>query len=79
MKYGKIFVDTEIRRLNVHWEDGSYGDGFHCGEVVNIRVPEIGKWEHYRIEYNHSEQEWYFAGLPRKYGCIPVDTEIRSE
>lgn len=78
MKYGKIFVDSEIDRVNVHWDDGTYGDGYHCGEVVEIKVPAIGEWEKYRIEYNHEQQAWYFAGMPKAYGNIPVGTEIRS-
>lgn len=74
MKYGKLFFDDEIERVNVHWEDGSYGDGFHCGEVLDAYIPVKGTWEPYRIEYDHAEKEWYFVGL----GSIPVCTEIRT-
>ena len=34
MKYGKLFYDGQLDRINVWFEDGSYGDGFHCGEIL---------------------------------------------
>lgn len=70
MTYGKLFYDNETDRIKVNWEDGSYSDGFHCGEVIDVYIPVKGIWEPYRIEY---DTEWYFFG----FGPIPVDTKIR--
>lgn len=69
MKYGKLFYDNKLNRMNVHWDDGSDGKGFHCGEVIFARIPALGTWDYYRIEHNG---DWYFF----EYGDIPVGTEI---
>ncbi|MEG2653387.1 MAG: DUF5348 domain-containing protein [Ruthenibacterium sp.] len=75
MKYGTLFFDTEPDRINVEWEDGSYGDGFRCGDVVNVRRPEDREFVQLRLEYDPIGDEWYFADA----GEIPYGTEIRAD
>lgn len=75
MKFGNLFYDTEINRVNVSWADGSYGDGYHCGDVIKVRRPEDTEFRYLRLEYDHGEKEWYFSGV----GEIPFGTEVRVD
>ena len=73
MKHGKLFYGGELDRINVSFEGSGYGEGFHCGDVLETYNPQSGLWEERRLEYDHGRDEWYFVGV----GAIPVGTEIR--
>lgn len=73
MKYGKLFYDFELDRINIAFEDGGYGDGFHSGDILDVYDPQDGHWKERRLEYDHSRDEWYFAG----FAVIPAGAEIR--
>ena len=73
MKYGRLFYDGELGRINVVFEDKSYGDGFHCGDILEAYNPKNRSWELRRLEYDHNRDKWFFVG----FGSIPVSTEIR--
>ena len=73
MKYGRLFYDGQLDHINVRFKDGSYGDGFHCGDVLETYNPTNGGWEQRRLEYDDNRDEWFFVG----FGSIPVSTVIR--
>ncbi|MPN05515.1 hypothetical protein SDC9_152766 [bioreactor metagenome] len=75
MKYGKLFYDSELDRVNVSFGNGLYGDGFHCGDTFEIYNPENSQWEWQRLEYSHSDEEWFFV----ETGSIPAGIEIRID
>ncbi|MFI3228089.1 MAG: DUF5348 domain-containing protein [Clostridia bacterium] len=75
MKFGKLFYDSEINRVNISFYKGGYGYGYHCGDIINARIPTSTDFKKYRIEYDASKQEWYFVGL----GSIPAGTEVSIE
>lgn len=74
MKYGELFYDSEIGRINAQWEDGSYGDGYHCGDILEVRRPSDAAFAQLRLEYDESRDEWHFIGA----GAIPCGTEVRE-
>ena len=73
MKRGKLFYDGELDRINVRFDNGGYGDGFRCGDVIEAYNPQRDRWESRRLEYDGARDEWYFVG----FGAIPIGTEIR--
>ena len=80
MKVGKLYYDGSDNRLDIKFEDGTYYGGLHCGETLEYLKDNswtLGKWLPTRIEYDHSEKEWYLVGL---YGAgeIPTENTVRK-
>ena len=80
---GKLFYDTELERVNISFDDGTYHDGLRCGDCLEFRTVDFSKsrlgdekWVPTRIEYDHTEKEWYLDGLDGS-GEIPVDNVVR--
>jgi hypothetical protein len=61
MKEGCLIWDANAQRPDIRFTDGSYYGGLHCGNTLEafLRV----KWQPVRIEYRHSTDTWYLAGI----------------
>lgn len=58
-KKGALHYDRGSGRYDIHFKDGSYYGGLHCGECLDIRLNEV--WVPSRIEI---DDDWYLVGLP---------------
>lgn len=50
-RYGLLVMDL--------WED----TGFHCGEGLEVQLPDSDEWVQTRMEMNNQRQ-WYLVGTP---------------
>jgi len=80
MKIGFLFYDNYLERLDIKFEDGTYYDGLHCGETLEYLKDNSWtnhEWLPTRVEYDHSEGEWYLVGLYAP-GKIPTQNTVRK-
>ena len=57
-KKGTLQYDRESDRFDIHFDDGKYYGGLHCGECLDVRLNEV--WVPTRIEMS---EDWYLVGL----------------
>jgi len=60
---GYLAYDFKDQRYQVCYGIEQYTPGLHCGEVLEIFVPERNKWERGRLEMS-VQGEWYLYGVP---------------
>jgi hypothetical protein len=63
MRDGILIYDPKQERMEIRFSIDEFYGGLHCGECLDVYIN--GNWQPARIEFNHSDKDWYLVGISK--------------
>ena len=70
-KEGTLFYNSNLKRLDISFDDDTLYGGLHCGDTLDVLVNSLKwEWQNVRVEYD-DDRGWYLMG------CTSPEFDLR--